>query len=190
MPFKVTADDVVAVTLKVFVSTLAVSVALLGYGCDAERRPSTPISPSPPVTHAPPPPTPDPSAPGELWSLTTTIVSVEGSACFWSQPVGAKIDNWTLAVDRSGTQVRLLYDVYNPHDNVLFVGVVDDQSFTAVSDSYRSGWQCSGGVTFSSSVAGRFSLDGRSLSGRERLIYRLDRGDELIITLEWNAVPK
>ena len=71
----------------------------------------------------------------ELWSLTTTIVSLEGSACFWTQRVGAKFDNWTLSVERSGAQVRFLYDVHNPHDNTLFVGAVTEQSFSAVSDT-------------------------------------------------------
>ena len=184
------ADHVASLARTVLLSVLSVPVALLVYGCDGSSRPSTPISPSPPVTYSPPPPIPAPGATGELWTLTTTVVSIEGSACFWTQPAGSKIDSWTLAVDRSGTQVRFLYDVYNPHDNVLFVGVVNDRSFAATSDSYQSAWQCSGGVTFSSSVEGNFSSDGRSLSGRERLMYRLSRGGELIVTLEWNAVPK
>jgi hypothetical protein len=75
------------------------------------------------------------------------------------------------------------------HDHILFVGDVKEQSFTAVSDTYHSFWQCSGGVTFSSSVVGSFSSDGRALSGRERLIYRVDGGSELIITMQWNATP-
>jgi hypothetical protein len=61
--------------------------------------------------------------------------------------------------------VRFLYDVNNPHDNMLFVGAVNEQSFTAVSDTYRSSWQCARNVTFSSSVVGGFSSDGRTLSG-------------------------
>jgi len=165
--------------MKVFCSVLTVALALTGYGCGADRGPSTPVSPSPTVL--------DRNPAGELWRLTTTIVSLEGSACFWIQPVGAKFDDWTLSVERSGAQVRFLYDVHNPHDNMLFVGAVNEQSFTAVSDAYCSGWQCARNVTFSSSVFGSFSSDGRTLSGRERLIYRVDGGSELIITLEWNA---
>ena len=75
-------------------------------------------------------------------------------------------------------------------DNLLFVGAVDQESFTAESDTYRSVWQCAGGVTLSSSVIGRFLLDGRTLSGRERLTYRVDSGGELIITFEWNAARR
>jgi hypothetical protein len=128
----------------------------------------------------------------ELWRLTTTIVSLEGSACFWTQPIGRKIDDWTLSVERSGAQVRLLYDVHNPHDNSLFVGTLNGQSFSAVSDTSRSSWRCAPNVTISSSVVGSFSSDGRTLSGRERLVYRVDGGSDfggtdLIITFEWNA---
>jgi hypothetical protein len=122
-----------------------------------------------------------------LWSLTTTIVSLEGSECFWTGTVGQKIDSWILSVERSGTQVRLVYDVNNPGDNLLFVGAVNDQSFTAVSDTYRAGFPCARKVTFSSSVVGNFSSDGRMLSGLERMIYRVDGGSELIITKEWNG---
>ncbi len=182
MPFKVTADYLAAVTLKVLFSGLTVALALTGAGCGAEHGPSTPVSPSPPVQGPPPAP---PFA-GELWSLTTTIVSLEGSVCFWPHPVDKKFD-WTLSVERNGAQVRFVYDVNNPHDNLLFVGAVNEQSFTAMTDTYRSGWQCAGGVTFSSSVIGGFLSDGRTLSGRERLIYRVDGGSELIITFEWNA---
>jgi hypothetical protein len=189
MPFKVTADYLAAGTLKVFFSGLTVAFALTGYGCGADRGPGTPVSPSPMVPDAPPPPGPGPdrNVAGELWRLTTTIVSLEGSACFWTQPVGATFDRWTLSVERSGSQVRFVYDVNNPHDNILFVGTVNEQSFTAVTDTYRSSWQCAGGVTISSSVVGSFSSDGRTLSGRERLRYRVDGGSELIITFEWNA---
>ena len=142
--------------------------------------------PVPMVPGAPPPPGPDRNSQGELWGLTTAIVSLEGSACFWPHPVGTKFD-WTLSVERNGAQARFVYDVNNPHDNFLFVGEVHEQSFTAVTGTYRSGWFCAGGVTISSSVVGSFSSDGRTLSGRERTIYRLDSGSELIITSDWNA---
>jgi hypothetical protein len=73
------------------------------------------------------------------------------------------------------------------HDNMLFVGAVNEQSFTAASDTYSSSWSCARNVTFSSSVVGSFSADGRTLSGRERLMYRVVGGSELIITFEWTA---
>jgi hypothetical protein len=188
MPLRLTADYLAAVALKVLFSVLTVALALTGYACGADRGPGTPVSPSPTVLGGPPPPGmgPDRNSAGELWSLTTTIVSLEGSACFWPHLVGKKFD-WTLSVEQNEAQVRFVYDVNNPHDNLLFVGAVHQQSFTAASDTYRSAWQCSGGVTISSSVAGSFSSDGSTLSGRERLIYREDGGSELIITLEWSA---
>ena len=189
MPFKVTADCVAAKTLKVFFGVLTVALALTGYGCGADDGPSTPVSPSPMVRDAPPSPgmPPDRNTAGELWTLATRIVSLEGSACFWTQPVGAQFNNWTLSVERNGAQVRFVYDVNNPHDNLQFVGAVNDLSFTAMTDTYRSSWGCAPNVTISSSVVGSFSSDGRTLSGRERLIYQVVGGSELIITFEWNA---
>jgi hypothetical protein len=191
MPFKLIADHLAAVTLKGVFSVLTVALALTGHGCGGDSDGNTPVLPSPTVLNEPPPPLtpgvwPNPLLAGELWNLSTAIVSLEGSACFWRQPVGKKFD-WTLSVERNGAQVRFVYDVNNPHDNLLFVGAVNERSFTAASDTYGSSWPCSGGVTFSSSVVGSFASDGRTLSGRERLIYRVYGGSELIITLEWNA---
>jgi hypothetical protein len=192
MPFKVITDHLAAVTLKRVFSVLTVALALPGHGCRGDRGDNTPVLPSPTVLNEPrPPPTPgvwpNPLLEGELWNLTTTVVSLEGSACFWPHPVG-KTFEWTLSVERDGAQVRFVYDVYNPHDNVLFVGTVKEQSFAAASNFYGSSWQCSGGVTFSASVLGHFASDGRTLSGRERFIYRLSGARELIINSEWNAM--
>ena len=143
MSLKATANYLAAMTPKALFSLLAVALLLTGYGCGADRAPGTPVSPSPMVPDAPPPPGPGPdrNVAGELWKLTTTIVSLEGSVCFWTQPVGTTFDRWTLSVERTGSQVRFVYDVNNPHDNLLFVGTVNEQqSFTAASDTYRSYW--------------------------------------------------
>jgi hypothetical protein len=191
MPFTVTADYPVAVTLKAFFSGMTVALTLTGYGCNADRVPPTPLSPSPTVQNqnpAPNPPAPNRNLAGELWRLSTTIVSLEGGVCFYTWPVGKTFDFWTLSVERNDAQVRFVYDVNNPHDNLLFVGAVNDQAFTAASDEYRSYWVCSGSVTLSSSVVGSFSSDGRTLSGRERLTYRrVDGGGDLTITYQWSA---
>ena len=194
MSFRVIADHLATVTLKAVFSVLTVGLALTGSGCGGDSGDSPPVLPSPTVVNEPPPPPPTPGVwpnpllAGDLWRLTTTIVSLEGSVCFWSHPVGKKFD-WTLSVERNGAEVRFVYDVNNPHDNLLFVGAVQEQSFTAASGAFSSFWQCSGGVTLSSSVVGSFSSDGHTLSGRERLIYRAAGvGSELIITYEWNAM--
>jgi hypothetical protein len=167
--------------VKVFFSVLTVALTLTGYGCSADRGPATPLSPSSTGQ--------DRNPAGESWRLTTTIVSLEGTACFWTRPVGAKADGWILSIERNGPQVRFLYDVNNPSDNTLFVGTVNEQSFTAASDTYHGWWSCSGNVAVSSSVIGSFSSDGRTLSGRERQMYRADGGSVLIVTLDWNATP-
>ena len=104
MPFKVTAGYPVAVTLKVSCNIVMVAFTLTGYGC-ADRVPPTPVSPSPTVQDINPVPNStvqDRTPAGELWKLTTTIVSLEGSACFWTQPVGAKFDGWTLLSSAAG----------------------------------------------------------------------------------------
>jgi hypothetical protein len=169
--------------MKTTVRSGSAVVLLMLLAACGSSGPTSPTGTTPP----PAPPRVDfPLPSGELWRLTTAIVSLEGSACFWPHPVGKTFD-WTLSVERNGGQVRFVYDVYNPHDNLSFVGAVQEQSFTAVTDTYRSFWQCVGGQTISSSVVGSFSSDGHTLSGRERLIYRGDGGKELIITLEWNA---
>ena len=172
-------------TMKVFFSVLTLALTLTGYGCSADRGPATPLSPSPTVQVSPSPTVQDRNPAGESWRLTTTIVSLEATACFWTQPVGTKVDAWILSIERNGPQVRFLYGA--THDDMLFVGAVTEQSFTAASDTYRSRWACSGNVTISSSVIGNFSSDGRTLSGRERLIYQVDGGSVLIVTLDWNA---
>jgi hypothetical protein len=129
MPFTVTADYPVAVTLKAFFSGMTVALTLTGYGCNADRVPPTPLSPSPTVQNqnpAPNPPAPNRNLAGELWRLSTTIVSLEGAVCFYTWPVGKTFDFWTLSVERNGAQVRFVYDVNNPHDNLLFAGAVND----------------------------------------------------------------
>jgi hypothetical protein len=185
MRFDVASESRAAARLKVFGTSLVVALALNGHGCEADRRIRSPVSPSPAVATVPP--VPDPSPAGERWKLTTTIVALEGSACFWRQPAGTRFENWTLSVERIESLVRFVYDVNNPHDNLLFVGTVNGQSFSAASESYRGFWPCAGSVTLSSSVVGSFSTDGRTLSGRERLVYRVDGGGDLVVSFEWNA---
>ena len=175
--------------MKAFFRVMTLTLTLSGYGCDAERPSPMPVSPSPTSPTVTTSVQDLASRPADAWRLRTTIVSLEGTMCFWTWPVGKQFD-WTLSVDRSGAQVRFVYDINNPHDNLLFVGAVNERSFTAASATYGSSWQCSGSVMLSSSVVGSFSPDGRTLTGRERLTYRrVDGGGELTITYEWSATP-
>lgn len=177
-----------APTLKTLAAVLVLACG--AWGCSSDRSGGSLPSPTPTVVQAPQPTTfsPLPAPAGELWRLSTSVESLEGSACFWTHAVGTRFDNWTMSVDREGSQVRFVYDVNNPHDNVLLTGTVTGTGFTAESEIYRSMWACSGAVTITSSVAGSFSGDGRALSGRQRLIYR-GSDSELIITLRWSASP-
>lgn len=172
----------------VVLGILTALVAVAGAGCSGDRGLGVPVSPSAMTTPASPTPGTLPIPAGtDLWRLTTTILSIDGSACFWTQPVGARFDQWTLGVEQRGQDVRFVYDVNNPHDNVAFMGTVTDRAFTATSDDHHGSWQCAPAVTFSSSVVGSFSSDGRTLSGRERLVYRVSGGSQLAVTLDWHA---
>ena len=189
MPFVAAANCVATGAAKKYLGALTVVLALTAYGCGSDRGLS-PVAPTPTVILTPLPTNPRAdNATGDLWRLSTKIVAIEGAQCFWTHSVGVTVDTWTLSVDRSELQVRFLYDVYNPHDNLLYAGAVNGLSFSAASDTLRSFWQCAGSVSLSSSVEGRFSADGQTLSGRERLKYRTDDGRELVVTLEWNATP-
>src|SRR5688572_30539387 len=98
MRFTFTADCLAALARKASASGLTVALTLAGYGCNADRIPPPPLSPGPaaqvqaPAPPAPPAP-PGPRVPGgELWKLTTTIVSLEGAVCFWHWSVGKTFD--------------------------------------------------------------------------------------------------
>ena len=70
MRFKVTADYLAAVTRKVSRTVLMVVLTLTGYGCNTDRVPPTPFSPSPTVQDGNPAPNPtlqDRNPAGELW---------------------------------------------------------------------------------------------------------------------------
>jgi hypothetical protein len=47
MPFTLSADYLAALTRKAFFSGMTVALTLAGYGCNADRLPPTPLSPSP-----------------------------------------------------------------------------------------------------------------------------------------------
>jgi len=171
--------------MRALVTVLMVAAAMTGYACDADH--ATPTSPTSRDVATPAPRAgPAPQVPGELWKLATTVVALDGSACFWSAPVGKTFD-WTLSVERTGSDVRFVYDVNNVHDNLSFVGTVSNGVFAAASETFSSSWACAPRVTLSSSVTGSFSGDGRALSGTERLTYRVGDGEGLTITLEWRA---
>lgn len=166
-----------------WLGALSTAGALCAIACDADRPPGW-LAPTP---VARPAAAPEVDVPGALWQLRTTIVAIEGSACFWPHPVGA-VFNWQLAVERSESQIRLLYDVRNAHDNLLFVGEPAGDAFSAATATSPGWWACSGDATLSSSVTGRFTVDGNGLTAREQLTYRAASG-ELVITFDWLAAP-
>jgi hypothetical protein len=151
---------------------------LLTAGCGA----GSPVAPVPAAST----PSVPVASPAPLWGLRTTVTSVTGPSCFSALQVGRSVD-WVLDVRRSGTEVRLLYDVRNfPTDHIELVGVQDGDAFTA-STSFRGAQPCTGTYVFDSRVAGQFSADGNTITATETWTYRLDSGDAIVVAFDWSA---
>ena len=135
------------------------------------------------------------SAQGEPWDLTTTIRAVAGDPCgTYAGRVGSSID-WSMAVERTNASVRLLYDVRNwPTDHVEYVSALNGDAFEATSrDGFGFPQDCGGrhyAWRGSGYVAGAFSSDGRSVSGREEWNYATASGDELRLFLDWSGTRR
>jgi hypothetical protein len=154
----------------------------MGVGCgEAGTSPLLP-SPSPAVPFSLPPGL---EGAGELWDVETTVVSIEGEACFWRTAVGSTGHRLVL-VSRSDTSVRFIYDVRHwPIDHMEQEGTIRGQAFTAAAPPSPSGQPCAA-YTILLDLWGSFSPDGDTLHGRERWMHRMADAD-LIITFEWNG---
>jgi hypothetical protein len=104
--------------------------------------------------------------------------------------IGTSTD-WLMAIQRSGESIRLVYDVRNfPFLDVTHAGKVMADDVVAASEGWSGAFGC-GGVRyefrFKAKVAGRFSADGRTLSGAEVWSYRLTSGDTVSLHFDWSA---
>ena len=151
-------------------------------GCDSQSSVlSTAPTPSPVAPAAP-----VPSVSRETWILTGTYAGHTGpAACippFDATVVQTPITG-PIVIQRSGESI----DVITEHDH--YVGTVVADAYSAT-DSDVGTWQC-GAVRFSfraeGHVSGHFSADGRSLTGEEGVVFRLESGETITRRSEWRA---
>jgi hypothetical protein len=126
------------------------------------------------------------SGPQEIWILTGTYAGHTGpAACippFDATAVQTPITG-PIIIQRSGESI----DVITEHDH--YVGTVVADAYSAT-DSDVGTWQC-GAVRFNfrseGHVSGHFSADGRSLTGEEGVVFRLESGETITRRWEWHA---
>jgi hypothetical protein len=151
-------------------------------GCDGHS--SMPSPPTPPP--AAPLPSPVPGVEQELWNLTGTYAGHTGpAACippFDATVVQAPIRS-VIAIQRSGGSIQVITE----HDR--YVGDVLADAYSAM-DNDNGTWQCGAArFTFRTEghVSGHFSADGRSLTGEEEVVFRLESGDTITRRWDWHA---
>ena len=154
-------------------------------GCDSES-PRLPIAPtSTPLPAAPPP------APGtvaqERWNLTGTYMGHNGpERCIppFDGNVRKEPDS-VLVIQRFGESIHLRTD----HNH--YVGTVVADGFSATdNDDSGATWQCGEAQLHyrtEGRVSGRFSGDGRALTGEEVALFRLESGETITRHWAWSA---
>jgi hypothetical protein len=100
-----------------------------------------------------------------------------------------------MVVERTATSVRLLYDVRNyPTDHVEYVSPLAGGAFEGTSTDGFGFPQTCGGRQYqwrgSGHVAGQFSADGRTITGREEWNYATTSGDEQRLFFDWKATKR
>ena len=173
--------------------TIMAACLAAGFGSGTPYAAVVPVAPTPPA--APVPASQPVALQGDLWDLTSTLRSVAGDVCgIYAPTIGRSID-WIMVVERTATSVRLLYDVRNyPTDHVEYASPLTGDAFEGVS-TYGFGWpQRCGGRQYqwsgSGHVAGQFSADGRTISGREEWNYATASGDEQRLFFDWTATKR
>ena len=133
--------------------------------------------------------TPLPSVPRELWSMTVTYAGHSGpAAClppFDGNVVQTPITG-VIGMLRSEASITVVTE----HDEYMGTVVANEYSAT---DSDGGTWQCGAArLAFRSEghVSGRFSTDGRSLTGEEGVVFRLESGETITRRWEWKGTRK
>lgn len=166
--------------MRISAGFLVLALAAPGLaGCDSHSS-SLLTAPTPAVL---PTPLPVASVPQELWSVTGTYAGHTGpAACippFDGNAVQTPI-NGVIVILRSGESLTVVTE----HDRYVGAVVADEYYAT---DSDAGIWQCGAArLSFRTEgyVSGRFSADGRSLTGEEGVVFRLESGET--ITRRWN----
>jgi hypothetical protein len=154
-------------------------------GCDSHSS-TLLTAPSPAVL---PTPLPAPSVPQELWNVTGTYAGHTGPAACIPPFDGNAVQtpmNGVIVILRSGESIQVLTE----HDH--YIGAVVADQFSAT-DSDEGTWQC-GAVRLrfrtEGHVSGRFSADGRSLTGEEGVVFRLESGETITRRWDWKGTRK
>lgn len=174
---------VVRIPLEIVVLILAHGLM----GCDG--RSVLPIAPSATPLPVPPPrPAASSTVGQEFWELTGTYVGHTGpEACISpvAETAGKPIRS-VLVIQRSGESIHVLTD----HDHYIGTVVADEFSATETEDTGGM-WDCGAArlrYRFEGRVSGRFSTDGRSLSGEEVALFRLESGATIRRSWDWIAI--
>jgi hypothetical protein len=153
-------------------------------GCDSHSA----VLPTVPTSTSLPGASPAPGAVGqERWNLTGTYIGHTGPiACIPPfDGVPRNPFDSVLLIQRSDESIHLFTD----HNH--YVGtVVADELFATESDDSGATWQCGEArlhYRTEGHVSGRFSADGRVLTGEEVALYRLDSGETIRRHWIWSA---
>ena len=125
---------------------------------------------------------------GERWNLAGTYIGHTGpEACLPPfDGVPREPGHSVLVMKRSGDSLEL----WTEHDH--YVGTVSQGDFLAVEiDDAGSTWQCGDRrlrFRYEGKVSGRFSEDGRALTGEEAAVFHLESGETIRRRWSWNAV--
>jgi hypothetical protein len=167
---------------------LALALAPAVIGCNGQQ-PSPLTAPSV-IAESPRPPAPA-IAEGERWNLTTRLTSVTGRRCEEAvEELGETLD-WLMVVARAGDSVTLhLYLYGDPSDHLPFTGTIRGNELSAVAPNQGGFTRCDGtplGFTSQARISGRFSVDGRVLTGEHTTATHLASGETITTSYEWNA---
>jgi hypothetical protein len=139
---------------------------------------------TPPIVSSPPVPNGDA---GERWLLMSTYIGHSGpAACI--QPFDGMAREpiaGTLVIHRSGESIQFVTE-HNRYSGTIS----GDQFSAAENDDAGATWECGGErlrFRTEGSVSGRFSNDGRALTGEEVAVFRLESGATIRRQWNWSA---
>jgi hypothetical protein len=172
--------------MRIPIEVVVLIVAQGLMGCDG-RPAALPIAPSPtevPVSLSAQTPG---TAGQEQWKLTGTYIGHSGpEACISpvSVTAGQPVHS-VLVIQRSGESVQF----FTEHDH--YIGSVVGDEFIANETQDPGGlWDCAAAripFRFEGRVSGRFSPDGRSLTGEEAAVFMLESGETIKRRWAWIA---
>jgi hypothetical protein len=156
-------------------------------GCDSQSPITTsPTSISLPAAVSPVPSPPPVVGTQEQWNLTGTYLGHTGPGdCMPPFDGNARPVDSVLLIERAGESVQFRTE----HNH--YRGTLVANEFSATDNDDAGGtWQCGGRqlrFRTEGSVSGRFSADGRALTGVEVALFRLESGETIRREWSWSA---